>query len=204
LAGWTYRSASLSVILLHWPMVKHWTWSTEKNVFCIWSIWNIHHCLSPPVCTFSMRYGLKWWTVHKFCFYLSVVDLTSRAKYPLVLIDKLLGVYRPNGGCAYNIGCVFSKTLGNSLLAPQVVNLGFRMMVGAFHGHAHNWKCQLHWHPLYIPGTGHSEGEGCEHIFSASNELARSTRHASPFHQHQSIEEHFTFWDKDKYAAISS
>ncbi|KAG0702916.1 hypothetical protein DFH29DRAFT_804333 [Suillus ampliporus] len=77
-------------------------------------------------------------------------------------------------------------------------------MVGTFHGHAHNRKCQLHWHPLYIPGTGHSEGEGCEHIFSASNELARSTRHASPFHRHQSIEEHFSFWDKDKYAALSN
>ncbi|KAG1867721.1 hypothetical protein F4604DRAFT_1881618 [Suillus subluteus] len=73
-------------------------------------------------------------------------------------------------------------------------------MVGAFHGHAHNRKCQLVWHPMYILGTGHSEGEGCEHIFSASNELARGTRHASLFHQHQTIEEHFTFWDADKYA----
>ncbi|KAG2140551.1 hypothetical protein DEU56DRAFT_870908 [Suillus clintonianus] len=112
------------------------------------------------------------------------------AKYPLALIDKLLGVYGPNGGCAYDIGCAFSKTLSSSSLASQVNNLGFRMM--------------LHWHLLYIPGTGHSEGEGCEHIFSASNKLARSTRHASPFHRHQSIEEHFSFWDKDKYAVLSN
>ncbi|KAG1720869.1 hypothetical protein EDB19DRAFT_1646821 [Suillus lakei] len=104
------------------------------------------------------------------------------AKYPLVLIDKLLGVYRPNRGCAYDIGCAFSKTLSSSSLASQANNLGFQMMVGAFHGHAHNRKCQLHWHPLYIPETGHSEGEGCDYIFSASNELAWSTRHASPFH----------------------
>jgi hypothetical protein len=76
------------------------------------------------------------------------------------------------------------------------------MMVGTFHGHAHNRKCQLMWHPMYIPGTGHSEGEGYEHIFSASNELARSTRHASPFHRHQAIEEHFAFWDTDKYAVL--
>ncbi|KAG0702917.1 hypothetical protein DFH29DRAFT_982187 [Suillus ampliporus] len=47
------------------------------------------------------------------------------AKYPLALIDKLLGVYGPNGGCAYNIGCAFSKTLSNSSLASQVDNLGF-------------------------------------------------------------------------------
>ncbi|KAG2034009.1 hypothetical protein BDR03DRAFT_870812 [Suillus americanus] len=77
-------------------------------------------------------------------------------------------------------------------------------MVGAFHGHAHNRRCQIDWHPLYIDGTGHTEGEGCEHIFSSSNELARGTRHASPFHRHQAIEQHFSFWDEDKYSALST
>lgn len=48
-----------------------------------------------------------------------------------------------------------------------------------------------------------TQGEGCEHVFSSSNELARSTRHASPFHRHQAIEQHFSFWDEDKYAALS-
>ncbi|KAG1895322.1 uncharacterized protein F5891DRAFT_960402 [Suillus fuscotomentosus] len=126
------------------------------------------------------------------------------AKYPIAIIDKLLTVYGKNGGCAYDIGCAFSKTLANSTLGPRAHDLGFRMMVGAFHGHAHNRRCQLDWHPMYISGTGHTEGEGCEHIFSASNELARSTRHANRFHRHQAIEEHFAFWDADKYAALSN
>ncbi|KAG2364354.1 hypothetical protein BDR07DRAFT_1279897, partial [Suillus spraguei] len=68
----------------------------------------------------------------------------------LALIDKLLNVYGPNGGCTYDIGYTFSKTLDNSSLAAQVDKLNFWMMVGAFHSHAHNQKCQLHWHPLYI------------------------------------------------------
>ncbi|KAG2147967.1 hypothetical protein DEU56DRAFT_730319 [Suillus clintonianus] len=59
-------------------------------------------------------------------------------KYLLAIIDKLLTVYGQNGGCAYNIGCTFSKTLTNSTLGPCAHNLGFQMMVGAFHGHAHN------------------------------------------------------------------
>ncbi|KAG1895009.1 uncharacterized protein F5891DRAFT_1130725 [Suillus fuscotomentosus] len=125
-------------------------------------------------------------------------------KYPIAIIDKLLTVYGKNGGCAYNIGCAFSKTLANSTLGPRAHDLGFRMMVGAFHGHAHNQRCQLDWHPMYISGTGHTEGKGCEHIFSASNELAHSTRHANRFHRHQAIEEHFAFWDADKYAALMS
>ncbi|KAF8329666.1 hypothetical protein F5887DRAFT_896614 [Amanita rubescens] len=76
-------------------------------------------------------------------------------------------------------------------------------MVGAFHGYAHNRACQLHWHPLYITGTGLTEGEGCEHIFSSSNDIARNTRHGSRFHRKQAIEEHFTFWDIEKYALLS-
>lgn len=113
-------------------------------------------------------------------------------------------MYGKNGGCAYDIGCAFSKTLTNSSLGRQARELEFRLMVGAFHGHAHNRKCQLDWHPMYIPGTGHTEGEGCEHVFSASNELARGTRHATSFHRWQTIEEHFSFWDSDKYAALSA
>ncbi|KAG1749166.1 uncharacterized protein EDB91DRAFT_1235645 [Suillus paluster] len=124
-------------------------------------------------------------------------------KYPLAMVDKLLTVYSRNGGCVYDIGCTFAKTLGNSSLGPCTSALNFRMMVGAFHGHAHNRRCQIDWHPMYIEGTGHTEGEGCEHIFSSSNELARSTQHATTFHRHQSIEQHFTFWDEDKYAALS-
>lgn len=108
-----------------------------------------------------------------------------------------------NIGCAYDIGCEFSKTVSTSSLGQRAANQKFRLMVGAFHGHAHNRVCQLSWHPLYIKGTGLTEGEGCEHIFSASNDLARNTRHASRFHRLQAIEEHFNFWDRDKYALLS-
>lgn len=139
-----------------------------------------------------------------FANQLSFIYFTDiRAKYPLAIIDKLLTVYGTNGECAYDIGCAFTKTLGNSTIGPRAQDLGFRLMVGAFHGHAHNRMCQLDWHPMYITGTGHSEGEGCEHVFSASNALARGTRHASTFHRHQTIEQHFAFWNDDKYANLS-
>lgn len=140
-----------------------------------------------------------------FIFISSSSSLTgfSSSKYPLAILDHLLNVYGKNGGVAYDIGCAFSKTLDSSCLGPRARELNLRMMVGAFHGHAHNRWCQIDWHPMYIEGTGHTEGEGCEHIFSSSNELARSTRHATPFHRHQTIEQHFAFWDDDKYAALS-
>jgi hypothetical protein len=106
-------------------------------------------------------------------------------------------------GCAYDIGCTFQKTLANSSLGPCARALKFALMVGAFHSYAHQRSCQLNWHPLYMKGTGRAEGEGCEHIFSSSNNLARNTHHASWFHCHQAITEHFNFWDQDKYALLS-
>ncbi|KAF8452138.1 hypothetical protein L210DRAFT_3384131 [Boletus edulis BED1] len=76
-------------------------------------------------------------------------------------------------------------------------------MVGTFHSHTHNCLCQLDWHPMYITGVGHMEDEGCKHLFSALNELARSTRHATRFHHHQAIKEFFSFWNEDKYEALT-
>ncbi|KAI5986630.1 hypothetical protein EDD15DRAFT_2389827 [Pisolithus albus] len=95
-----------------------------------------------------------------------------RAKYPLAIINSLLSAYGPNGGCAYDIGCAFAKTASSSSIGPRVQALGLHFMVGTFHGHAHNRLCQLDWHPMYIEGAGNTEGEGCEHVFSAFNELA--------------------------------
>src|ERR1700690_2333748 len=126
-------------------------------------------------------------------------------KYPLVMVDQLLKVYGPifpKIGCAYDIGCGFATTLNNSCLGPSAREHQFRLMVGAFHGHAHNRECQLQWHPLYLKGTGHFEGEGCEHVFSSSNDQARNTRHATWYHRCQAIFEHFNHWDEDKYAAL--
>ena len=75
--------------------------------------------------------------------------------------------------------------------------------VPTFHGHAHNQACQLCWHPLYIASTGLKDFETSECVFSLSNVLASGTHHASAFHWHQAIEQHFAFWDEDKYANLS-
>ncbi|KAI5996379.1 hypothetical protein EDD15DRAFT_2387353 [Pisolithus albus] len=125
------------------------------------------------------------------------------AKYPLAMINCLVAAYGPNGACAYDIGCAFARTASTSSIGPRIQALGLRFMVGTFHGHARNRLCQLGWHPMYIEGTGNTEGEGCEHVFSAFNELARSTRHATRFHRHQAIEEHIAFWNQDKYEALT-
>ncbi|KIK28751.1 hypothetical protein PISMIDRAFT_90228 [Pisolithus microcarpus 441] len=127
-----------------------------------------------------------------------------RAKYPLAVLEHLLAVYGWNGAVFYDIGCAFNMIARNSALGPMIHALNLCLMVGAFHSHAHNCKCQLDWHLLYVHGTSHTEGEGCEHIFLASNMLAQNTRHSSKFHRQQAIKQHFAFWNADKYAALGN
>jgi hypothetical protein len=97
--------------------------------------------------------------------------------------------------------CAFVKILMNSSLGAKTVALCLRGVVPAFHGHAHNRACQVHWHPMYTEGVGLEDFEECERTFYKSNELASITRLATPFHRHQQIDEHFHFHDLDKHAA---
>ncbi|KAI0245146.1 hypothetical protein BJV78DRAFT_1090236, partial [Lactifluus subvellereus] len=124
-------------------------------------------------------------------------------KYPLAMVNRLMDVHGPNIACGYDIGCTFSKTLSTSLLGSRADELSFRLVVGSFHGHGHNRACQLDWHPHYVTGMGQADFEGCERIFVSSNALAPGMRHVSTFHRHQAIEQHFAFWDEDKYTALS-
>jgi Kyakuja-Dileera-Zisupton transposase len=129
--------------------------------------------------------------------------LPSSAKYPLAIVKKILDVFGPNFSLGYDIACAFWKTLMDSILGAKAREHGLHMVVGSFHGHAHNRGCQVNWHPLYVDGMGQADFEGCERIFESSNGQATATRHASKFHRIQAIEEHFRFWDEDKYAALS-
>ena len=144
-----------------------------------------------------------WLYISSFNFH-ARPELQCSVKYPLAVINRFINMLGLKVGCAYDIGCALQSTLNQSSLRDLARTSQLQMMVGAFHGHDHNRSCQLQWHPTYIKGTGCTEGEGCEHVFSSSNDLTRAIRHASCFHQHQMIEEHCTFWNEDKYANLSA
>jgi hypothetical protein len=99
----------------------------------------------------------------------------------------------------YDIGCRLSLTIQQNSLGPAFSQAGHRCCVNAFHGYAHNYGCQRKNHPLYIKGAGLEDLETMERIFSASNSVARLTRHASANNRRTFIDMHFTQWDEDKY-----
>ncbi|KAG2098002.1 uncharacterized protein F5147DRAFT_747416 [Suillus discolor] len=98
-------------------------------------------------------------------FSLVITDMVQSgelAKYPLAVVLKLLDTFGSDLSSGYNIGCQFKTTLNNSSLGT----------LGAFHGDAHKWRCQLDHLTTYVSGLGLEDLETCEHTFSKSNVLA--------------------------------
>lgn len=130
--------------------------------------------------------------------------MSYRAKYPLATVDNLIDNLGQDLGVGYDIGCAFKATVrGSGLLADKAAQHNILFVVNSFHGYAHNCMCQLHNHPLYIPGCGLEDFETMERVFSSSNGVAPTIRHASQFHFIQSLDLHFQQWDDDKYCELS-
>ncbi|KAF8573706.1 hypothetical protein K439DRAFT_1624875 [Ramaria rubella] len=117
-----------------------------------------------------------------------------RAKYPLATISRLMETLPKGIGLGYDIACSFWSTLMRSSLGPQARELGVRMVVPAFHEHAHNRLCQLCFHIQISKGFGIEDLETCE--------LARLTWHLTPYHRRQFIDMYFRHWDSEKYEGL--
>ncbi|KAJ7027665.1 hypothetical protein C8F04DRAFT_1266767 [Mycena alexandri] len=109
------------------------------------------------------------------------------AKYPLAIVNELLDAYGKKLGLGYDVGCHFEETIKKSNLSAKAKENMLKMLVGAFHGHAHNRLCQLKFLATYIHGLGLEDLEGCERFFSKSNEMAKVVRYSSRFHRQQEI-----------------
>ncbi|KAH7904479.1 hypothetical protein BJ138DRAFT_1019105, partial [Hygrophoropsis aurantiaca] len=125
------------------------------------------------------------------------------AKYPIATVNKLLDVLGDNQAIGSDIGCSFKTTLAASSVGEKARMRRLTLAVNAFHGYAHERKCQLRNHPLYLQGFGLEDLEVCERVFSASNSVAPLIRHASHFHYVQFLDLHFQQWNLDKYLELS-
>jgi hypothetical protein len=116
----------------------------------------------------------------------------------------LLNTFGDDQGIGHDIGCRGATTIANCSIGCKAKQHRLTILVNAFHGHAHNRRCQLRNHPLYVKGIGLEDLETCERIFAASNAVARTIRHASYFHWLQFLDLHFQQWDQDKYLELST
>ncbi|KAH9885847.1 hypothetical protein C8Q73DRAFT_620026, partial [Cubamyces lactineus] len=140
----------------------------------------------------ACRHGLILWLV-------DMIRSGELAKYPLAIMAKVMEVLGDRTLGGFDIGCSFQETLKASSLGPAFIKSGSRLCVNAFHGYAHNYRCQLHNHPNIVPGIGLEDLEVMERIFSASNHLAPIVRYASPYRRRVLIDAFFHHWDEEKY-----
>ncbi|KAL1741794.1 hypothetical protein HDZ31DRAFT_44654, partial [Schizophyllum fasciatum] len=134
--------------------------------------------------------------------YCPMIRSGELAKYGLATVNRLLDMYGEFQGIGYDIGCAHRTTISNSTLGEKTARLGMDITVDAFHGYAHNRKCQLKNHPLYREGYGLEDLATCERVFSSSNAVARLVRHASKFHYGQFIDLHYRHWNEERYAEL--
>jgi Kyakuja-Dileera-Zisupton transposase len=128
-----------------------------------------------------------------------LTDIYGRSKYPIAILSRLLDVLGEDVAVAYDIGCRFKITAGNSALGPRFAQQRWSFFVNAFHGWSHNRLCQLKNHPLFKTGYGLEDFETCERFFSFLNLTARPLRHSSQFHRRQFLELYMKVNDHDRY-----
>ncbi|EIW78051.1 hypothetical protein CONPUDRAFT_61867, partial [Coniophora puteana RWD-64-598 SS2] len=157
------------------PCTERWKNMRDDNTKRMWGIFE-ETGLFASLC----RHG----------FSLVVADMVRSgelSKYPLAVVEKLLGAFGIKLGGGYDIGCSLKTTLANSPIGALAAELKHTSLVGAFHGHAHRRLCQL-WHlATYVEGLGLEDLEGCERLFSKLNALAACVRYMSALRRQQAI-----------------
>ena len=119
------------------------------------------------------------------------------------MVNFIMDTFGKDQAVGFNIGCSFDKTVkASTLLADKAMTLGLQVVVNAFHGWAHNWLCQLVYHPLYCHTLGLEDLETLERVFSSSNLIAHTIHHTSKFHWAQYVDLHFQQWDANKYQQL--
>jgi hypothetical protein len=148
----------------------------------------------------DMRQSGELYVRNRWILRLSLTS--SRSKYPLAILERLVAAYGERLLIAYDIGCRFKTTAANSSLGPHLKEMGTKFIVPAFHGWAHNRLCQNGNHPLYFRGVGLEEFETAERLFSMLNQCAGSVRHSSHFHREQVLHMQLQRNDREKYAQL--
>ncbi|KAJ7045037.1 hypothetical protein C8F04DRAFT_1343516 [Mycena alexandri] len=125
---------------------------------------------------------------HSICLLIcDMIRSSELAKYGLAATFHLISVLRKYR-LGYDIGCKFEQWVyTHPLTALATLAYGFEAVIGAFHGTRHKQLCQVRKIPIYTTSSGLEAFENMESVFSKSNALAGTTRHASCFHRQQDI-----------------
>jgi hypothetical protein len=105
-----------------------------------------------------------------------LVNMTSAGEkqhYALALVKRLFEHLPPDMmvGLLYDIGCQLERSCRKWNLLEDSILSCINFGISVFHAYGHQWPCQIVYHPRKRAGFGLSDGEGCEHLWSALKHL---------------------------------
>lgn len=116
---------------------------------------------------------------------------------PKILILDPIYIY-------YDINCKFYNHFMDILeqmespIAAKIVPV-----IGELHVHAHERLCQILLHPKMVPGTGLTDGEELERLWSRSGKLHHIVKEQSPDNRRQQLDDHYQHEFAKKEADLS-
>ncbi|POV94785.1 hypothetical protein PSHT_16016 [Puccinia striiformis] len=124
--------------------------------------------------------------------------------FPMALIQTLLSEIEPNRKVAilYDIGCTMDKYIDRRHLIPEY-RAQLKFGTSVFHAYAHNWQCQLDFHPRFNKGWGLSDGEGLERMWLYLSPLVSPLRYATRNHRLEAISHRLKHHNKRSVAQLS-
>ncbi|KAF7345205.1 CxC2 domain-containing protein [Mycena sanguinolenta] len=102
---------------------------------------------------------------------------------------------------SYDIVCQWWKLLHERLKElPPLVRITivlelFRFVIPKMHIHAHTLDCQVQFSLNLVPGSGQTDGEGIERPWASIGAIATSTRVSGPGARHDTLDDHWNFWN---------
>ncbi|KIJ42325.1 hypothetical protein M422DRAFT_171213, partial [Sphaerobolus stellatus SS14] len=115
-----------------------------------------------------------------------ICDITTPGEqqfYSIALLQKLSLLLPANAiiGLLYDIACLLDRSIAKAGLPYRHdlipdISLCLSLATAAFHAYAHQFCCQIVFHPRKCVGFGMTNGEGNEHIWALSKDTIGSER----------------------------
>ncbi|EIW83832.1 hypothetical protein CONPUDRAFT_49507 [Coniophora puteana RWD-64-598 SS2] len=109
----------------------------------------------------------------------------------------------------YDIWCVYGKKLWDRFRSSSTLKMPKDVVItggiGQFHVHGHKDNCFARFSPAFLLGAGWVDGEILETLWSALNEISRSTRSMTTSHRREVLDDHMddSNWKKLVRLAMS-
>ncbi|KAH8101661.1 hypothetical protein DFH11DRAFT_1523480 [Phellopilus nigrolimitatus] len=150
---------------------------------------------------------------HSLVRHNGVADLSKGEKYAsmdYIILSTLVETTVSELLISYDIGCQWSKNFAARIenfpqeMRLDVNNVNMRTVVPKFHLPAHGVSCQTKFSLNFVPWVGHTYGEGVESEWAHINGTATSTREMAPAVRHETLNDHWSSWNWQKWLNFGS